>query len=57
MSQLTMLNSPVFWDEMIKRSPTAEWVEDQRGRLGLLDIVIVAFELKAEYDAKMKEAQ
>jgi hypothetical protein len=56
MSQLTILESRDFWDELIKRSEIAEHVAQMYGKSMLKALIRSAFELKAEYDEKMKEA-
>ncbi len=56
MSQLTILESVAFWDELIKRSGDAEIGLEFIGKVGMKEILRTAFALKAEYDEKNKEA-
>jgi hypothetical protein len=52
MGQLTILESESFWDELMKRSPEGEDILLNQGRTRVREFLRIAFELKAEYDAK-----
>ena len=55
MSELTILESESFWDELIKRSANAQDVLECVGKARAKSLLIAAFALKQEYDEKMKE--
>lgn len=52
MSQLTVLESRDFWDEVRKRSEIADAVGMMYGERGLRQLVAAAFEVKQEYEEK-----
>ena len=50
MAKMTILDSPVFWDELRKRSEIADAVGMMYGQVGLRQVVAQAFTLKQEYE-------
>jgi hypothetical protein len=50
--EMTILESQAFWDELTKRSPSAEIMFGQYGKFGIKGMLRTAFELKQEYEEK-----
>ena len=53
--EMTILESQAFWDELTNRSEAAEQVLFNLGRTRTTEFLREAFELKQEYEEKIKD--